>query len=314
MLAAGLAIAAVFAQGGRISGRFDVLSHFAPVYLVAAALLLPTMFAIRGHRRMVFFGLLAITICSALELLSGELMTPDLAPAPLPVGRQVKLIQINMNGDGVQNRSAVEWLSVEDPDFLIIQDLPPLLHQAIARRHPDYYIACVRACDVALISKLMPVSVAAISGGRYGLTPSTIVAQFKVDDRQISVAATHLARPGLWGPNSKTTSIEVQAENAARLRAALPLRDPSLILAGDFNSTPWSFARRREEAALGLKRRTRFIFSWPVNPTQIAVLPIDHIYAGEVWRTVDVRRGPDVGSDHYPIVAVLALAPAVTLN
>ncbi|MBN8964392.1 MAG: endonuclease/exonuclease/phosphatase family protein, partial [Rhizobiales bacterium] len=36
----------------------------------------------------------------------------------------------------------------------------------------------------------------------------------------------------------------------------LKLEEP-LILAGDFNCTPWSFSRRREDAMFGLERRTR---------------------------------------------------------
>ena len=89
-----------------------------------------------------------------------------------------------------------------------------------------------------------------------------------------------------------------------------------LILAGDFNSTPWSFSRRREDAMFGLERRTKALFSWPageVSRHRIKVpfpfLAIDHVYAGKAWRTVSVRRGPRLGSDHYPVVVVLA--PAV---
>ena len=36
------------------------------------------------------------------------------------------------------------------------------------------------------------------------------------------------------------------------------------------------------------------------------LLPIDHLYAGPGWATVSVRRGPPLGSDHYPLVVTLA--------
>jgi endonuclease/exonuclease/phosphatase (EEP) superfamily protein YafD len=91
--------------------------------------------------------------------------------------------------------------------------------------------------------------------------------------------------------------------------------DPSSrsILAGDFNSTPWSFSRRREDRSIGLIRRTRALFSWPAArsshnpfPAPFPYLPIDHVYAGKGWATVKVERGPRLGSDHYPIVVTLA--------
>ena len=82
-----------------------------------------------------------------------------------------------------------------------------------------------------------------------------------------------------------------------------------LILAGDFNLTPWSFALTRLDHGLGLERRDRAIPSWPakrpvagVQLTTPAILPIDHVYAGLRWRTVAIRRGPNMGSDHYPLI------------
>ena len=88
-----------------------------------------------------------------------------------------------------------------------------------------------------------------------------------------------------------------------------------LILSGDFNSTPWSFSRRHEDAMIGLERRTRGLFSWPADRgpagmgLPFALLPIDHVYAGPGWRTVRVERGPLLGSDHYPVIVTLAPLP-----
>jgi endonuclease/exonuclease/phosphatase (EEP) superfamily protein YafD len=49
------------------------------------------------------------------------------------------------------------------------------------------------------------------------------------------------------------------------------------------------------------------LFSWPATRSPIPILPIDHLYAGPAWRTVNVERGPHLGSDHYPLVATLML-------
>jgi endonuclease/exonuclease/phosphatase (EEP) superfamily protein YafD len=65
-----------------------------------------------------------------------------------------------------------------------------------------------------------------------------------------------------------------------------------MSLAGAFNTAPWSFDLRRLDPAL-------------YGP--VAILPIDHIYAGGAWRTVSIARGPRPGSDHYLIVETLAL-------
>jgi endonuclease/exonuclease/phosphatase (EEP) superfamily protein YafD len=90
-----------------------------------------------------------------------------------------------------------------------------------------------------------------------------------------------------------------------------------LIVAGDLNSTPWSFTRRDEDRRFGLERRTRALFSWPAQEfsrrrlrVPFPFLPIDHVYAGSGWRTVKVERGPVLGSDHYPVIVTLAPAAA----
>jgi endonuclease/exonuclease/phosphatase (EEP) superfamily protein YafD len=86
------------------------------------------------------------------------------------------------------------------------------------------------------------------------------------------------------------------------------------ILAGDFNSAQWSFRQQGADGALGLQRRDRLLPTWPALIPQLhgqafpgpPFIPIDHIYAGSLWRTVKVERGPRLGSDHYPLIATLA--------
>jgi endonuclease/exonuclease/phosphatase (EEP) superfamily protein YafD len=83
-----------------------------------------------------------------------------------------------------------------------------------------------------------------------------------------------------------------------------------MILTGDFNATPWSASLRRTDAALALTRRDRALPTWPARVLgrswPLPILPIDHVYAGPGWATVKVERGPAFGSDHYPLVVILA--------
>jgi endonuclease/exonuclease/phosphatase (EEP) superfamily protein YafD len=85
-----------------------------------------------------------------------------------------------------------------------------------------------------------------------------------------------------------------------------------MIVTGDFNSTPWSFALRRQDRLFALERRTRALPSWPARTLKgkalFPLLPIDHVYAGKGWRTVSIQRGPRLGSDHYPVIVILQAA------
>lgn len=85
---------------------------------------------------------------------------------------------------------------------------------------------------------------------------------------------------------------------------AAEMAGEALVIAGDFNCTPWSPAYKL--LARGLRSATRFARTWP---SPAPVVPIDHIFfrgrldvvrAG-AWRGGPARRA----SDHLPVVAEL---------
>jgi endonuclease/exonuclease/phosphatase (EEP) superfamily protein YafD len=65
-----------------------------------------------------------------------------------------------------------------------------------------------------------------------------------------------------------------------------------------------------------MTRRERALFTWPAliarlhRPSPLALLPIDHLYAGAAWKTLAVRPLPRTGSDHFGILVTLARDPA----
>jgi endonuclease/exonuclease/phosphatase (EEP) superfamily protein YafD len=108
------------------------------------------------------------------------------------------------------------------------------------------------------------------------------------------------------------TSRAHRAQSRALPVVLAQLRRDRMVLGGDFNSTPWSFTRRRDDRAFGVIRRDRALWTWPTGqgawrvPAPFPFMPLDHIYAGRGWATTSVRRGPRLGSDHYPLIVTLA--------
>ena len=88
-------------------------------------------------------------------------------------------------------------------------------------------------------------------------------------------------------------------------------RETRLVLVGDFNSTPTSFAFARLEAALPLSRATTGLMTFPAGQGVFGFRPpapllaIDHVFAGRDLTSLRAARGPDLGSDHYPVVVRL---------
>lgn len=84
------------------------------------------------------------------------------------------------------------------------------------------------------------------------------------------------------------------------------------IVAGDFNDVPWSGTTRRLTTVGQLSdvRIGRGLYpTFDVHAyVDLARWPLDHFFVTRQFRVVAFERLPDVGSDHFPLYAELALA------
>ena len=298
---------ALAAHGGRWSVRLDVLTHFAPMLLALS--LVPAIYGLvfeRRGARLLLAGVSTIAIIAVGALMAPEYLRPASPPAGDEVPGQIKLIQFNAWGRNRREVETVAWLRAQDPDLLVVEEAS-VIAPALKRAFDGYYVSC-GDCSVMILSKAKPlandVPVPPVADH---VRPPLAGATFRDAHGEFSVFGTHYTWPiyGGWQ----------QAQG--RVIAGLLDRFPKdrLILSGDFNPTPWSFSRRREDGMFGLERRTRALFTWPADRgpagmgLPFALLPIDHVYAGPGWRTVRVERGPLLGSDHYPVIVILAPSP-----
>ena len=295
------AAAGVAAQWGRTSLRWDVLTHFAPIWLLGAAAALAVAILFRSWRRWMLAvgGLVGVLTTGSLVL--PEFVRPLGPRAPAHAPGQIKIVQFNVWADNPDPAVVLAWLDRERPDIAVISEARGGFSRAVAS-HRGWSVACLD-CDVAILSRKAPLRTA--RGGRIpGGPPAPLMrATFRDARGEFEVIGAHNAWP-------TDADQPFQERRIAELIATRPRK--RLIVAGDFNSTPWSFQRRRWDEAFGLTRRDRAIPSWPARGYPgdrwmgLPFLPIDHVYAGPGWATVSVRRGPRLTSDHYPIVITLA--------
>ncbi|MHB8529437.1 MAG: endonuclease/exonuclease/phosphatase family protein [Caulobacteraceae bacterium] len=311
LLACASALFALASIGGAFSDRLDVLTHFTPFYLVGgiAALTLALICgAGQGWREGLFFSVIAIAVPAA--MMAPDLLAAVIAPRAAPSGQVLKIIQFNLWSENRDPAGTAAWIARQDADVVVVEeavDGGALVPAALAHLYP-YQTRCTPrpACTTLILSKVPPTSAGAFPSPDYDSLHSGAWASFGAGEAAYTVVGTHLTWPFPPG---------LQRAQAQRLVTDLaPLDKRSLVLAGDFNSTPWSFTLRRLDAGLGLIRRTHAVFSWPARTyghrhrlvTPFPLLPIDHVFAGQGWKTVSVRRGPRLGSDHFPVVVVLA--------
>jgi endonuclease/exonuclease/phosphatase (EEP) superfamily protein YafD len=306
LTAVGCAGWAFAAQGGRWSDRLDVLTHFMPLLMaVAAVTVLYAVFAEPLLAKLALIGFGGVGM-----VLAGWLMVPEYLarrvaePAAAPAG-QIRLIQLNAWRSNQDLDGTVDWLLAQDADVIVLQEADAI--GPVLKRRSTYHATCER-CSVMIFSKAAPAVLDIPTPEDKRVRPPIVGVTLRDSRGDFTVLGTHYAWPVPAGLQQS------QGRGLARLIASLPRE--RLILAGDFNSTPWSFTRRREDALFGLERLTRGMSTWPArglpgrsSRTPFPLLPIDHVYAGSGWRTAKVERGPRLGSDHYPVIVTLAPSP-----
>jgi endonuclease/exonuclease/phosphatase (EEP) superfamily protein YafD len=131
-------------------------------------------------------------------------------------------------------------------------------------------------------------------------------ADVRVGDRVVRVESVHTAPPA----SSAWASLwrEHFAYLVDRIEEASP--DRTLIVAGDFNVSPFSFAHRRlldtglHEAHEAAGRG--FAVTWPNGVFLAPPMRLDHVYVRRAG-VRSVRELPSLSSDHSPIVVEIVL-------
>lgn len=301
LVAALCAGAGMAAQQGRHSLRWDLLTHFAPIWLAGAlAAALVALVALRGLSRWLIAAMGVVGVMAA-----GSLMAPEFTRATGPhagadAPGQLRIVQFNVWSHNAEPEATIDWIAAQHPDIVILEETTPEFRRMVEAR-TGWRSTC-RDCEVMIYSRL-PMAKGYVGGGP--AVGPLAHAVFRDGQGAFDVVGVHNAWPTDGGDQQR------QEARLARVIAELP--HDRLIVTGDFNSTPWSFARRSWDAAFAIPRRDRALFSWPAGritqrriKVPVPVLPIDHVYAGPGWATVSVTRGPKLGSDHYPVLAILA--------
>ncbi len=296
----------LLAVGGRLVRVLDLIAHFALAGFLISLLTLAASVAIwsRGGRKPAALALAGLVVW-------GVLIAPDYvraltAPRALEGGETVKIVQFNLWIANANPIATADWILKENPDVVVVEEVGSISGRVVERlkaRYP-HLISCYDPypCSTMILTRQAPVRSGgwAIPFGQANLAWVTL----NGPGGDYTVMGVHHAWPSPLGMQA------VQVPWTANVLKGFD--KTSLILAGDFNSTPWSRGLRDQDKAFGLQRRTLALPTWPARTFErrpfafpVPLLPIDQVYAGSAWKTVSVRRGPRLGSDHYPVVVTL---------
>ncbi|MGD7033575.1 endonuclease/exonuclease/phosphatase family protein [Methylotuvimicrobium buryatense] len=93
------------------------------------------------------------------------------------------------------------------------------------------------------------------------------------------------------------------------------LGDVPVIVAGDLNDVAWSHTTHLFQRIGGLldPRVGRGLINTFDTKSRLLRFPLDHVFASRHFLLVELRRLPDIGSDHFPLFVVLDYDPGASV-
>jgi endonuclease/exonuclease/phosphatase (EEP) superfamily protein YafD len=294
--------ASLLPLGARAWWVLDLATHFRVQY-AAAALVLIVLFALR--RRYAW--------CAALAASAAISLLPVLPYLPLGTrpaiastsGRPVEVLTANLL---FRNHSAERFLEIvreQSPDVVVLVEYTEEWAGAVGEIRHAYPYRFERsdrgAYGIALFSRYPLDNAAPLALGRSLAVEATVRPP---GEAPFTLVGVHLRSPTTgWRAGQRNWQF---GKLAARL-AELP---GPVVVTGDFNITPYSPYFTEWLAQTGLTdaraRHHSLAATWPA-PLSFLGIPIDHFVVSDDIEVVSQRRLPAFGSDHYPILAELAV-------
>jgi endonuclease/exonuclease/phosphatase (EEP) superfamily protein YafD len=286
---------------GRLAGlwiAFDLFNHFLwhlAILAVAAviACLLPR-WRTRAAIALALAGFFGISLGALTFGRDAGTLTP-----PAPGERALKVMSFNTWLSNDDWRAVAAEVTRQDADVVVLVEFgsekAPLL-DALAAAYP-YRVDCLKIsyCHLAVISKY-PFSKSEARTRWRG--PPFIRVRFGAELGNLTVFGVHTIRPPYFRSQLK------QFGSMARIIAATP--GPRLA-AGDFNATPPSVMLDTFVQGSGLERLT-WLPTWPARFGPFPQIAIDHMFVSSEIRVLSRPvLGDNAGSDHYPVIATIAV-------
>jgi endonuclease/exonuclease/phosphatase (EEP) superfamily protein YafD len=303
LIVLGLALGAALTLLGflaRARPSFDMVNDGLPFLLAGALVLLGLALLVRD-RRLILLALLLAAV-NAAEIVAG---LQGAAPAaPGGSARFLRVVAFNLWQGNDRMHDIAKFLAETDADVVVLEESTKRhlaeLRSALGSRYPNV----VGDEGIVVLSKYKILADGRID--RAGFPPWIALmvrwVELDVNGTKIEVAGAHLTRPYY---------AKLQREDIAALTKFANSRTVPLVIAGDFNMTPWTFNLQSLVNATGLKRYNTFHFTWPMQAGKQPLLPlfaIDHVFATSQFAKIATHAGPRLGSDHRPIIADIALA------
>ena len=294
--------ASVLGFFGPLHWLLDLCSHFRVQYFlglggVALLLLIP-----RQRKSAALFGALAAAnLAVILPLYVGRPAAPNFTGPPL------RALLANVESGNPHKDRVAAVLRQYNPDIIVLEEVNAEWLSALRPALVDYKYALTDPRDdnfgIALFSKF-PFAHAQVLYLGDAEVPS-ILAEIETRQGTFTLLATHPLPPAGREYTRLRNDQLAQVPRWVR-RATSPM-----FLLGDLNVSPWCHSFRRLLREADVRDSAQGLGVCPTWPSFNFLLriPLDHCLYSAGMAIVNRQTGPDVGSDHLPVIVDFVLTP-----
>ncbi|HAE39146.1 MAG TPA: hypothetical protein DCG57_10980 [Candidatus Riflebacteria bacterium] len=284
---------------GRLSWILDLFSHFRVQYLLVLTLF-GVVLLIAGRRKaaFIFLGFAFINLTQVVPLYFGGQNEPPADSPPL------RAVLINVNTRLGDHAKISEFIRETNPDIIVLEEISSKWLSDLAWLRTSYPHSLAEPRDdnfgIALFSRLALDESSVIN--LPGIGVPSILAVVKTEKADLHILATHPLPP------VSSEYARLRNDQLKQLPKYVNSAQPTLLI-GDLNLTPWSYNFRKLLRETGLRDSSQGFGvqpSWPNNNPFLRI-PLDHILHSPDIVVLRRAIGPDVSSDHFPVVVDFAI-------
>lgn len=294
-----LTVATLASFGARAFWVLDLATHF-PVQIASgafcAALILLLVRDLKG-------ALVPAVVFVFNVLLVVPLYIPSVQPDGS--GDELCIVSTNVYTGNKNSQAVIDYVHETKPDVLLLMEVDNRWTDELIEIRAEYPHSLQRPREdnfgISLFSK-WPIKSARVEYLDAAQLP-TLVTVLQVGERQLTVVGTHPLPP------VSESNTALRNEHLQRLATLVAELEGPVIVIGDLNTTSWSPYFRELIATSRLRDSRRGFGIQPTWPFSFWLLriPIDHALVSKEIEVTSRQVGPNIGSDHRPIVVKIRL-------
>lgn len=292
-------LATILAFFGSTSWFFDLLANFR--FQLALGLIIVGALYFAGFGRAVAFIFVTMGVVNA--FLVAPLYLDD--PAPAASEESIRIVSFNVGAGRADTAELSTWVEESGADLVFLLESTEEWIGAVPAADIGYSIDNEIPEDRQYGITVLGRDSANVEQLRLGTTEDPVMrVQTSIDGQTVVVYAVHPRPPDSTAKSEARDSLFVE------LAELITAESLPVIVIGDFNATPWSYAFRDFTAATDLINSQNgygLSATWPTG-LPITLVPLDHMLHSDALTTVGRQVGPDLGSDHLPLTVEVSLA------